>query len=162
MISNEIMRLHMKALQPMLQYAASNYHRLVLVAGGTWQERTALLRHAAQEFDLFYVAAGLPLSKALAALPARERPLAAGDDLAALLTGSRVGAALDHLEILFSAELKLNPLGLLQSLSTKRLLLASWPGRLENGYLVYAEPSHPEYFHQPAGGLPVYLFEGER
>lgn len=42
--------------------------------------------------------------------------------------------------------MQIDPLRALKLASRRRRLLVVWPGRLDDGgYLVYAEPGHPEY-----------------
>ena len=66
--------------------------------------------------------------------------------LGQILQGARSGIAiLDNLEILFSMDLKLDPLRLLQGLSRSRTIVAAWPGFFDGDTLRYGEPSHPEY-----------------
>lgn len=48
-------------------------------------------------------------------------------------------------EILFDITLRQNPLQLLKNLSRNRTVVAAWNGSVENGYLTYAAPRHPEY-----------------
>ena len=52
---------------------------------------------------------------------------------------------LDNIEILFDTALKQDPLRLLQGVSRNRTIVAAWNGTLENGYLIYAAPEHPEH-----------------
>ena len=52
---------------------------------------------------------------------------------------------LDNIEILFDAALKQDPLRLLQGVSRNRTIVAAWNGTLENRYLTYASPEHPEH-----------------
>lgn len=52
---------------------------------------------------------------------------------------------LDNLEILFDADLEVEPLRLLQVLSRNRTIVASWNGSYVDGTLTYAEPGHPEF-----------------
>jgi hypothetical protein len=47
-------------------------------------------------------------------------------------------------EIVFDPSLKLNPQGLLETVSRRRTLVWSCPGRLDGDELVYAYPAHPE------------------
>ncbi len=60
---------------------------------------------------------------------------------------------LDNIEILFDVAFKQDPLRLLQRLSRNRTVVASWNGTVDDGYLVYATPEHPEYRRYPAREL---------
>lgn len=52
---------------------------------------------------------------------------------------------LDNIEIIFDPVLRQDPLALLQGLSRQRVVVAAWPGAVADGWLTYAEPSHPEH-----------------
>ena len=51
----------------------------------------------------------------------------------------------DNVELLFAPALQLDPLRLLQQTARNRTVVAAWNGRVDDGSLTYAEPSHPEY-----------------
>jgi hypothetical protein len=51
----------------------------------------------------------------------------------------------------FDVSLKLNPLRCLQHLARRRTLIAVWSGQINDQYLIYAEPTHSEYFCRPFG-----------
>jgi len=56
---------------------------------------------------------------------------------------------LDNIEVIFEVELKQDPLRLLQGLSRNRTVVAAWNGNINNGFLSYAAPDHPEYQRYP-------------
>ena len=64
---------------------------------------------------------------------------------------------LDNIEILFDVALKQDPLRLLQGLSRNKTIVVSWNGSIENDFLTYAVPGHPEYRRYPTrgGGLLI-------
>ncbi|MCH7944758.1 MAG: BREX-3 system P-loop-containing protein BrxF [Armatimonadetes bacterium] len=62
---------------------------------------------------------------------------------------------LDNIEILFDVTLEQDPLRLLEGVSRNRTIVAAWNGTLENGYLSYATPDHPEYRRYPRRELVV-------
>ena len=51
----------------------------------------------------------------------------------------------DNIELLFDAAFQHDPLRLLQGVSRNRTIVATWNGTLQNGYLSYAVPDHPEF-----------------
>ena len=61
----------------------------------------------------------------------------------------RATALLDNTEILFCADLKQDPLRLLQGLSRNRTVVAAWNGTITDRVLRYAAPGHPEHRHYP-------------
>ncbi len=87
----------------------------------------------------------LGLSQRLLDTPRRQIALAAPQALGDLLAGD--GPLLvDRIELLFDPLLQVDPLRALKLASRRRRLLVVWPGRLDDGgYLVFAEPGHPEY-----------------
>jgi hypothetical protein len=111
------------------------------------------MRWAAEQFPFPVLNVNLELAKQLLPYSRQERPRAAGVALSELLAGQTTEVVgLDNLELLFSTELKLDPLRLLQSESRQRILVATWNGSREGSELRYAKPGHPEFatFQTPA------------
>lgn len=93
-------------------------------------------------------------------LTIRERKLRAAEVIADLLdelNASRL--AVDNTEIVFDSTLALNPAGLLQNLSRTRLLVWSWNGKLDDGYVTYADASHPEYQRVPTDSMTLITLD---
>lgn len=154
---------HLDHILHLLDASKDHYHRLVLVSGENWQARTELLQAAADKCNMFYLSLGLPLSQALLDHPPKQRPLLVYEIVSTLLapsSGSPI--ALDHIEILFDAELRTDSLRLLQTLSRQRTILASWPGDYQDNRLTYAEPAHREYAVFPINDLGIYSLEVSR
>lgn len=57
---------------------------------------------------------------------------------------------LDRIQILMLPQLKVDALDVLTRVARRRAICASWPGRLENGRLRYANHNHPECFDDDA------------
>ena len=57
---------------------------------------------------------------------------------------------LDRIQLLMLPQLKVDVLDVLTRVARRRAVCASWPGRLENGRLRYANHSHPECFDDDA------------
>jgi hypothetical protein len=142
-------------LSPLVDRAQRQYHRLLWLCGGDWQTRSQVLQAIAQHLNWPYLAAGLPLTERLLPRAAQQRSLHLERELEALLPAS-AGIILDHLEILFDADLRTNPLQLLERLARERTVIASWPGKVQSANLVYAEPWHAEYRTQPLGDRLCY------
>lgn len=129
-----------------VETGASAYHRLVLVVGTAHTGKTAVLRELAEQEEWPRININLELSERLLEFTQRQRALGAARILADLIDEKGGDTVLvDNVELLFSPELKQDPLRLLQSLSRNRTIVAAWPGVLEGGQLLYAEPSHPEH-----------------
>lgn len=126
--------------------AASLYHRLVLVVGPSQSGKTSILRDVARRTGGSYHNLNLMLSERLLELTQRQRVLQTPKLLAELVGGDPATVSgFDNIEVLFDAELRLDPLRLLQSLARQRTIVAAWPGAIRGEDLLYAEPGHAEY-----------------
>jgi len=129
-----------------VEEAKELYHRLVLVVGPMRSGKTQALRALADDRGWPLINANLQISERMLELTQRQRALRAPrllDDVV-----SEVGddvVLLDNLEMLFSPDLALDPLRLLQGLSRNRTVVATWCGEYDGTYLTYAEPGHPEW-----------------
>lgn len=133
-------------LQNRIEEAATLYHRLVLVVGPSQSGKTTALREVARRTGGSYHNLNLMLSERLLELTQRQRVLQTPKLLGELVSGDPATvSALDNIEVLFGAELQLDPLRLLQGLARQRTIVAAWPGTILGGDLVYAEPGHAEY-----------------
>jgi len=135
--------------------AALRYHRLVVVAAPKGGGKTAVLKQARSLLNAAWVNLGLELSRRLLEMTERQRTLRLQrvlDDILSPYPLEQV-IILDNTEILFDRSLALHPLNLLQSLSRNRTLLAAWSGDIEDGWLTYASPGHPEYQRYPIQDL---------
>jgi hypothetical protein len=147
-------------IAPLLELAKNQYYQLVLIFGGSWRDRTELLKEIAAQNQLVYITLGLPLSRLLLDQPLRDRPMILADHVSSMLAfQSEGGVALDHIEILFDPALHTDPLHLLQMHARSRLIVASWPGQYDQNYLTYAEPGFTDYYSQPVTGLISYSLE---
>lgn len=145
---------------PILELARNQYYQLVLVWGGTWQDRTTFFKEIALNKNYVYIAVGLQLSRSLIERSARDRPMVLADYMSTLLVShSEGGIALDHIEILFEPALHADPLSLLQMFARSRLIIASWPGNYHHQRLTYAELGDPEYYSRTVNDLLTYSLE---
>jgi len=145
-----------EAVAEKIGHAESLYHRLVLVVGTDGLARASALKEAAECIDAPLVNVSLKLSRQLLDLTERQRRIR----VPRLLGGIVVEVAsnvvlLDNTELLFDIALHQNPLGLLQRLSRRRTVVATWNGSMEGSHIVYAEPGHPEYRRYPAEDLLI-------
>lgn len=146
--------------QPWLNLIASKvdhprqlYYRLIILVGATG-------RVVAGHLGLEPINASMQLSERLLDLAARRRPLQVGRLLEEIVGKEEQEVVLlDHLEILFEASLRQDPLRLLQSISRSRTVVAVWSGILEDGSLTYAGPGHPEHRRYPATDLLLVTAE---
>ncbi|MFH1981309.1 MAG: BREX-3 system P-loop-containing protein BrxF [Pseudomonadota bacterium] len=136
--------------------AEARYAKLLFVVGRSGTGKTALLRTMAKQFEMPLFNLGLELSRRLLPLDIRERKLGAADLIADMfdeINSSRI--AVDNTEIIFDADLELNPVGLLEKLSRTRLLVWSWNGKLDDGHVIYGEPGHREYRRMPTDRITL-------
>jgi len=129
-----------------VQQASELRYQMVLIVGPEGSGKTALLQEVKRRTDAPLINVNLELSKRMLDLTERQRILYIPrllDEIANHTTNQLV--LLDNLEILFDVALKQDPLQLLKNLSRNRVVVASWNGSVENDYLTYAAPRHPEY-----------------
>lgn len=139
--------------------AASLNSRLVLVVGGSAQQRRALLREAAVHTGAPLIELGATFAAVMALVPRRQRPLQATPTLRQTVdaaSGVAPWVLLDSTEILFDRSLQLDPVEALRYLARSRTVLAAWPGECRDGRLLYAPAQHPEHCDRPATGLLVH------
>lgn len=133
-------------LEQAIQQAASQYYRLVVLAGVPASGKTAALQSVAHMVGCQLVNVNLEMSKRMLELSRTQRSRQVErlfKEVIAAVPGDVV--LLDNLEILFDTALEVEPLRLLQVSSRNRTIVASWNGSYQGGTLTYAEPGHPEF-----------------
>ena len=145
-----------EAVVEKIGHAESLYHRLVLVVGTDGLARASALKQTAECIDVPLVNVNLELSRRLLDLTERQRRIRVPELLGRIVTktASKV-VLLYNIELLFDIALRQHPLGLLQRLSRRRTVVATWSGAIEGGHIVYAVPDHPEYRRYPVEDLLI-------
>lgn len=139
-----------------INYASSCYYKIVLVVGRSGLGKTNLLRRMCGQMQIPLINLGLSLSQKLLPLTIRERKLRSLEIISELIDAQGAPrVAVDNTEIIFEPSLMLNPWGLLQSLSRTHLLIWSWNGEVEDGYVTYAYPGHPEHQRIPTSEITL-------
>lgn len=128
-----------------LEQAQALYHRLVLLVGKAGSGKTNLLRVLASELGVDVINVNLALSATLIELTERQRILHLSTLFDEVVEKAGTVALLDNIEILFDHSLRQDPIRLLQGVSRKRCIMASWSGSITGNSLSYAEAGHPEY-----------------
>ena len=131
------------------------YHRLILVVGPSGAGKTVTLRAVAEHTGAQVDNLNLELSRRLLDLTERRRALEVPGALDEILGRDTPLVLLDNTEILFDPALKQDPLRLLQHASRNRAIVATWNGTVDDRYLCYADPGHPEYRRYPVDGFLV-------
>ena len=125
--------------------ARALYHRLILVAAPSGAGKTEALRRVAESTGTPLVNLNLELSRRMLDLTRRERSLRLPDLLDEVIGRVAPLVLLDNIELLFDVAFEHDPLRLLQGVSRNRTIVVAWNGTLDNGYLSYAAPDHPEF-----------------
>ena len=133
------------------------YHRLILVVAPGGSGKTATLRAVAAHTGAEMVNLNLELSRRLLDLTVRRRVLELPRALDEILGRDAPLILLDNTEILFDPALRQDPLRLLQGASRNRTIVASWNGTVDDRYLSYADPGHPEFRRYPTVGLVIVV-----
>ena len=134
--------------------ASGLYHRLVLLIAPSGKGKTKVLQEVSRQSGVAVVNLNLELSRMMLELTQRQRVL----ELPRILNEIIAEAAnhvviFDNTEMLFDINLKQDPLRLLQGASRNRTVVASWNGAIDNGYITYAAPGHPEYRRYSVHGV---------
>jgi Cdc6-like AAA superfamily ATPase len=133
-------------LERAIKQAASQYFRLVVLAGPPGSGKTATLQSVAGTLGCPLVNVNLELSKKMLELTRTQRSRQVERLLKDVIAAAPADVVLlDNLEILFDTSLEVETLRLLQVSSRNRTVVASWNGSYHDGTLDYAEPGHPEF-----------------
>ena len=140
-----------------LDTAKSLYHRFVLLVGEAGSGKTVILQDFCIKNNLKLNNLNLELSRSLLDLSSKQRILQISNILDQIIKTDSDTIVLDNLEILFEMELKQDPLKILQRISRNKNLLVSWPGKVKDNKLVYAEHGHPEYRNYETDDLIIVI-----
>jgi hypothetical protein len=126
-------------LEQAIAQAASQYFRLVILAGVFNSGKTAALRSVAERLGCPLANVNLEMSKKMLDLTRAQRSRQVERLLKEVIAAAPGDVVLlDNLEILFDTALEVEPLRLLQVTSRNRTVVASWSGTFLDGTLIYA------------------------
>lgn len=128
-----------------VEQASSLYERLVLVVGPPKSGKTQALQQAAKTLNTTVQNVSLVLSEVLLDLSRKQRVLMAPRLFGDFLGRESSPVVLDNLELMFDADLKMDPLAALRQSARNLTIVASFPGKVVGDHLTYAEVGHPEY-----------------
>jgi len=126
------------------------YYRLVILVAPDGGGKTSALWSVHERTGAPIINVNLELAHRMLDLTARQRTLQCQRLLAEIVnTPPGDMTLLDNFELLFAVSLKQDPLRLLQGLSRNKTLVVAWSGAIDDKYLTYATPDHPEYKRYP-------------
>lgn len=133
-----------------IEQAEDCYYRLVLLVAPSGCGKTKVVHEISKRLSIPIINLNLELSRSLLELTEKERALHSQEKFQEIINQEEGDIILlDNIELLFSSQLKLDPLRLLQMVSRDRTIVSTWSGTLENDHLIYAEPKHHEYYRKP-------------
>jgi predicted ATPase len=139
-----------------IDQASELYHRLVMLVAPSGSGKTAALQEVHRRTAAPLVNINLELAYHMLELTERQRALQLPRLLTDIVnTTSTNVVLLDNIEVLFDVTLKQDPLRILQGISRNKTVVAAWSGSVENHYLIYATPNHPEFKRYPLHDLLV-------
>jgi hypothetical protein len=122
--------------------------KTILLVGAHGSGKTQTLTKVAEDLDTTRVNLNLELGKRLNEVPEKRRAIKTPsvlDEIIDTYKEDEKPLIFDNIELLFSPELELEPLSLLEDAGRRSVIIAAWPGALQNGSLSYAEPGYKEY-----------------
>jgi ATPase family associated with various cellular activities (AAA) len=129
-----------------IDQAAELYHRLLLVVAPAGAGKTSVLNDVHERTGAPLINVNLEISRRMLDLTEHQRALQLHRLLSEIVNTSQGDVILfDNIEILFDVSLRQEPLRLLQGLSRNKTVVAAWDGSIDNDYMTYATPEHPEY-----------------
>lgn len=139
-----------------IKESAGLYYRLTLLVTPSGGGKTSVLRDVKERIGAPLINLNLELCRQMLDLTARQRALQIPklSEEIVIQAGNSV-ILLDNTEILFDMSLKQDPLRLFRGISRNRTVVAAWNGSIEDDYILYARPGHPEYRRYPIRDLLV-------
>ena len=115
----------------------------VFLIGGTSVNRSRVLAASAARLGQQPINLGISVSSAVLVSEQTEATRM-NTLLDGIIPPDASVAFLDRIAVLFAPWLQCNALDVLAQAARRRTICASWPGRVENGRLRYADYGHPE------------------
>jgi hypothetical protein len=129
-----------------IENAKKRYYKLLILAGPSGAGKTEMLLKLSNSAGYPYLNLNQELSHRMLELPSKDRALEVQRLIEDILNEIPDDVVLlDNIEILFSRNLEAHPIRLLQNLSRRKTIVATWNGDYDGEKLTYAEPWHPEY-----------------
>ncbi|MBP2145409.1 hypothetical protein J2129_000863 [Methanofollis sp. W23] len=133
---------------------------LIIVYGKYGSGKTTLFQKWTEQHGIPYLNINSLISEQTIGSPSGDRPEAVQREFRDTIDGAEGDVALcDNLELLFAADLSLDPLRLLKQAARTKTVVAAWDGSWDGSNLSYAVPGHDEYrVYSPADlrGVTIY------
>ena len=133
---------YLSRLDKEIPYLKNKYNKILYLYE---YKKGDTLKYYSEVNKLPYINVNLYLSEKLMDVKPNRRPYKVIDLMNSLGDNDDDIICLDYFEILFEPSLKLQPFDILKNLSRRKTVLVAWRYELKDGYLVYAQPGHPEY-----------------
>ncbi|WPX10121.1 BREX-3 system P-loop-containing protein BrxF [Anaerocellum danielii] len=134
------------------------YYKLALIISENPSQTSKILKELSTTFGIRYINLNLELANYLVEIPFSERWLhvsKAIDEI--ILKNEDQSLVIDNTDILFEEHLKIDPVGVLKNASKYKKLIASLRARIENNYIIYANPQAKEYKKYKIDNLECYV-----
>ena len=133
---------YLSQLDKEIPYLKNKYNKILYLYE---YKKGDTLKYYSEVNKLPYINVNLYLSEKLMDVKPNRRPYKVIDLMNSLGDNDDDIICIDYFEILFEPSLKLLPFDILKNLSRRKTVLVAWRYELKDGYLVYAQPGHPEY-----------------
>mgnify|MGYP003494834486 FL=1 len=133
---------YLSQLDKEIPYLKNKYNKILYLYE---YKKGDTLKYYSEVNKLPYINVNLYLSEKLMDVKPNRRPYKVIDLMNSLGDNDDDIICIDYFEILFEPSLKLQPFDILKNLSRRKTVLVAWRYELKDGYLVYAQPGHPEY-----------------
>ena len=133
---------YLSRLDKEIPYLKNKYNKILYLYE---YKKGDTLKYYSEVNKLPYINVNLYLSEKLMDVKPNRRPYKVVDLMNSLGDNDDDIICIDYFEILFEPSLKLQPIDILKNLSRRKTVLVAWRYELKDGYLVYAQPGHPEY-----------------
>jgi hypothetical protein len=140
------------------------YYKLLLLVGSSGGDNISFINEICSDnaYRYRYINLNYALSKRLKEIPIGERGYYVYECIDNIVDDNESDfLVLDHIEIIFSKHLQIEPLRTLKNIAKYRKVISAWPGHIKDGYLTYAEPWHKEHVRYSLSKLEcLYICKG--
>lgn len=148
MVAYEEIANFIPALTDLLDIAKGQYHQLIIWA--LPPINFDALQQVGIALEASVINLNLELSRRLLELSQRQWSHKIPALLSDIFNSAGPSAVLlNHIELLFSKTLQVDPLRCLQQIARHQPVIVIWPGKVNEQHFFYAEPGHPDYVRYP-------------